>query len=212
MFVLSFLTFSYVIFCFKINGWQIEHLNEFNQTITDWVYTIDETEFQKTSSIKTIIEIIAYLIRDGLINLIISFFNILIFINVKKSLKNKQRFIYKPFSKRKSSSIRGNQPVANNKINSIDNKAMLMVIMTCLNNTFGRTPVLVVFILRNFLNSLFINDTLNKLACLAVYISYILNLFIYLFSNSIFRRVFKRGLLKILACSWLKFILNSPKL
>lgn len=205
MFVLSFLSFSYMIFCFKVNSWKIESLNEFNQTITDLIYTIDETEFHKTRT-KTVIEIIAYLTRDGLINLILSFLNIMIFINVKKSLKNKQRVIYKPSSR--ASAIGINQPVADNKIKNANTQVMLMVIMTCLNNAFGRTPVLVVFILRNFLNLYFINNTLNKLACLAVYISYILNLFIYFFTNSIFRRVFKRGLLKVLACTWLKFILN----
>ena len=82
MFVLSFLSFSYMIFCFKVNSWKIESLNEFNQTITDLIYTIDETEFHKTRT-KTVIEIIAYLTRDGLINLILSFLNIMIFINVK---------------------------------------------------------------------------------------------------------------------------------
>ena len=209
MFVLSFLSFSYMIFCFKVNSWKIESLNEFNQTITDLIYTIDETEFQKTR-IKTVIEIVAFVTRDCLINIVILFLNILIVVHVKKSLKKKQRIIYKPSIT--SIQIRENQLEVNKKINSIDTKAMLMVIMTCLNNAFGRTPVLVVFILRNFLNSDFINNRLNKLACLAVFISYILNLFIYFFTNSIFRRVFKRGLLKVFSLArGLNFLLDLRK-
>ena len=85
LFIISFLNFSYLIFCFKINGYEVEKVNEFtNKTETDWIYSIEETDFKKTTT-KTIIEIFAYVIRDGFINLVLSTLNILIFLDVKKS-------------------------------------------------------------------------------------------------------------------------------
>jgi hypothetical protein len=194
IFVLSFASFAYLIFCFEINGYEIE-VN--NGSETEWIYAIEDTPF-KTTSTKTTIEIIAYLSRDGLINLILLCLNMLIYFNVRKSLDKKKSFIH-------SKTPNGNK--SHGKIKSANTKAILMVILTCLNNVFGRTPILIVFVLRNFYNLLVLNTTVIKLACLAVYISYILNFFIYFLSNSRFRKIFKRHFITVcVACAWIEKI------
>ena len=212
IFSVSFLNFSYLFFCFKINGYEIKSENEFNQTVTNWIYSIEDTEFKKTT-LKTILEIFAYVLRDGLINLVLLLLNILIFQHVKRSLNNKKKVIY-------SASTNG-KPTDNNslvetncdqrrkslkkndeKIKKANFKAALMVILTCLNNLYGRTPILVVFVLRNFYDLEIINNIINKMACLSVYISYILNFFIYFFSNSRFRKILKRHIFLFVTCKW----------
>jgi hypothetical protein len=208
IFVISFLTFSYLIFCFSINGYEMELKNEFNETITDRIYSIEETEFKKSST-KTTIEIIAFVSRDGFINLALTCLNIAIFLNVKNSLNNKKKVLYMAntdmsvvetncdFAKKSSNT-------SDEKIKKANIKAVLMVILTCLNNIFGRTPILIVFILRNFYDLEIINNTVNKIACLCVYISYIMNFFIYYFSNSRFRKILKRHFFLFVTCTWIE--------
>ncbi len=186
IFALSFASFVYLIFCFEINGYEIE-VN--NGSETEWIYAIEDTPF-KTTSTKTTIEIVAYFSRDGLINLILLCLNMFIYFNVRQSLEKKRTFIQKTTSHHINAPNGGNK--SHGKIKSANTKAILMVILTCLNNVFGRTPILIVFVLGNFYNSLILKTTVTKLACLAVYISYILNFFIYFLSNSRFRTIFKR--------------------
>ena len=58
MFILSFFTFSYLIFCFEINEYVVEVKNMYtiteNDTITERIYAIVDTEFKATSA-KTVI-------------------------------------------------------------------------------------------------------------------------------------------------------------
>jgi hypothetical protein len=209
IFVISFLTFSYLIFCFNINGYEVELKNEFNETITDRIYAIEETEFKKSSA-KTTIEIIAFVSRDGFINLVLTCLNVAIFLNVKNSLNNKKKVLYMAntadMSVAETNCDIAKKPASNSdeKIKKANIKAVLMVILTCLNNIFGRTPILIVFILRNFYNLEILNNTINKIACLCVYISYIMNFFIYYFSNSRFRKILKRHFFLFITCKWIE--------
>ena len=101
---------------------------------------------------------------------------------MRQSLEKKKSFIHKTTSRQINAPKDCNKSYG--KIKSASSKAILMVILTIhsygyLNNVFGRTPILIVFVLRNFYNLLVLNTAAIKLACLAVYIGYILNFFIY---------------------------------
>jgi len=179
MLILSVVTFSYLFFCFEVD-W-IDN-SDFNST-THGFYAIKPQNFNRTS-LKKIIEIIAYLIRDFLMILILILMNILIYMQVKNALKNKKKLLY-------NSAFINNSDLNNltlikhkTKMKHASKKTIIMVAITSLNNIFGRVPILLYFIIRNIYEE---NEILGKIGILTVYISYSLNSLIFFFINNRFR-------------------------
>ena len=89
-----------------------------------------------------------------------------------------------------------------NQIKNANTKIVMMVILSCLNNIFGRIPVLVQQLLENFYDL----GGFYKISCLLVYLSYILNFFIYFYCNKRFREVFKSHFWTLVKFAWIKKI------
>lgn len=177
--ILSVVTFSYLPFCHEVD-W-IGHLD--SNSSTKGFYAIKPKDFNRTT-IKKIIEIISYLIRDFIIILILILMNVLIYFQVKNALKNKKKLLYNSKSVKDFSS---NKIKYNSKLRHANKKIILMVVITSLNNIFGRIPILFYFIQRNVYEE---NEILGKIGVLAIYISYSLNFFIFLLVNKRFRSAF----------------------
>jgi hypothetical protein len=190
MVILSIVPFLYLFFCFEI-GW-IDSLDfKFsNETASIGFYAIIPKKFNDTFY-KKIIEIISYLIRDFLMVSILLLMNILIYLHVRNALNNKKKLLYNS-----SASDNFNLDFTNvtvkkrkSKIDLANKRIVLMVVLTSLNNIFGRVPMLLYFILKNAYKE---NTILGEIGILAIYVSYSLNLFIFLLINSRFRRVLKQ--------------------
>ncbi|CAF0792570.1 unnamed protein product [Brachionus calyciflorus] len=187
--------FSYQVFMFEIVLIEKEILN-----VTICEYTLEKSEFSKTR-IKTVLEISAFLIRDGINLIILIVLNSIIFLRFRNELIRKKVF-FKPTNSNLKVSIQRDELVINiknlnlntlnqvrdelvpinasllNRIKKSQNKQAIMVIITCLSCCIGRIPILIFFILRNFDNEEKYHN-FTKLAILAVYLSYILNVYLY---------------------------------
>ena len=77
-------------------------------------------------------------------------------------------------------------------LKKVNLKVGVMVSMTCLNCLFGRMPILFSYLYRNVSNDVYVLYLVDRLAVLAVYLSYGLYFFIYLLTNNKFKSlVFK---------------------
>lgn len=172
----------------------------------DWIYLMAETYFFRTT-FKKIYELFWFSFRDGVLLFIIIILNILIYIQVIKSLNNKKKMLKKS----------GNVPVLKDEMNSNENESVnknetkknqsknknkedravkkltIMVVLGCINTIVNRTPVLILFIMRNIIGWTGPVPTFNAVAGLIVYATYSLYFFLYFYSNKRFRKVFYEG-------------------
>ncbi len=189
MLILSIVPFLYLFLCFEI-GWIDSWDNKFsNGTVSIGFYAIQPKQFNDTFY-KKIIEIISYLIRDFLMVSILLLMNILIYLHVRNALNNKKKLLYNSSASDNFTFDSANITIKKrkSKIDHANKKVVLMLVLTSLNNIFGRIPMLLYFILKNAYKE---NTIMGELGILAIYVSYSLNLFIFLLINSRFRRDLK---------------------
>ena len=201
MFVISFFLFAYLLFCYEINKYELFETNESNQTTSRVIYSIDKLYFEKTK-LKSTIEIFAYLIRDGIMVLILIILNILIYLHVRKSLIKKKRMLLADRYTETTQSIKGSN--IKKKLKNVNIKIIAMVILTTLNNVCGRVPMLIYFIVRNFSTSKLI-DIFCKIGVISIFVSYTLSFFIFYFCNNRFRQIFQK---KIAGIFFRRILLN----
>ena len=194
IFVISFLLLFYTTVCFYIRDDKIEEIDGFNLTVSHRVYSLGVTEFSRSTS-KKIIQTAVYLIRDLFMILFLFILDILICLNVVNSLKSKKKLLYAA-NNEATTSFEINKESKKKQINKINRiqraniKIVMMIVLASFNNIFGRIPVLVQQILENFIDM----KDFYKIAALMVYMSYVVNFFIYICFNKRFRKILGRYL------------------
>jgi len=186
IFIFSILIYLYQCFQFDINAKYVTINN-----VTQTYYVMEPNSFFD-SEIKKIIEIVAFIIRDGINSLILIVMNILIFLNIKRYSKNKNSLFKNKYQNERSIQDETTKEISNFSLKKISMKVAIMVWMTCLNCLFGRIPILVSYIYRNISSDFYALYLIDRIAVLTVYVSYALYFFIYLTSNKKFKdTVFK---------------------
>ena len=189
--------FSCVIFSFHLTTYRIIGMDFFDTNLnkTNTKFLLQRDKFSD-SSLKKILEVSAFIFRDGLSLSILTVLNILVFIRVKKSFSKKRKIfsssqIDQIDSLRETSFFnhqKSNKKKVLNRINKFEYRHSIIVIVSCINYIIGRIPIMVYFILKNLSNE---NDLLLKGAVLTVFVSYNLNFFIYYLSNKRFQKILK---------------------
>lgn len=187
-FLLSCLMYSYQLFMFDMVSYQILEV-DLNQTVINQriIYESKPNEFYNKSIFKKAIEMFVSIYRDGILLSVLIILNILIYFQVIKTLRNKKMLL--------NTNANNNQQILNSSSSTnrasakAHNKMVLMVLIGSTNVFLGRIPILIDFILRNLIKN---HDMLNKLAVLAVYVSYSINFFLYYYTNLRFRNVFNQ--------------------
>jgi hypothetical protein len=202
IFVVSGLLYVYQFFDKTLTGYLVAFQENDNVTIK-LLYRDESTEFDKTLA-KKVLEMGVFLLRDLLLLGILIFLNVLIYLRVKQTMKNKKSVLKYMLNNREETATQIDANIQNksdltksaknrtNNIQKTQNKTTLMVIFNGLNYIFGRTPILIYFILINIgirTDGVYLY---NQFAVLAVYISYTIKFFFYYYSNNKFRKIFKK--------------------
>ena len=181
IFLFSSLIYVYQCFQFDI----VVHYLTINN-VTKTYYAMETNNFFE-SDLRKSIEIAAFVIRDGINSIILIIMNILIYISIKKYAKKKHSLFAKKFSSENSTQHATSNMESTETLKKISVKVGVMVLMTCLNCLFGRTPILFSYLYRNVSNDAYALYLVDRLAVLAVHLSYGLYFFIYLFTNNKFK-------------------------
>lgn len=207
--------FGMVLFLFQIFEYKIEcqqqlviypSLNNNNSETSsnahvEYVCDIEYDVFHY-NPVKMMLELLAFIIRDGINLLLLIILNVLIFLRAREGIRNKKLILgyltVKDGQKSKLLSV----------ISRTKYKLTLMVILNSFNCMMGRLPIMVFFIVRNFNESeqvLFF----RKLAVLFVYLSYAFNFFFFYFTNKKFHKSLNEHFVYILCCFCFKKAQNS---
>ena len=201
----SILIYIYILFIKEIRSHDVLFINAENEIISySIIYLSYDTEFSKTIS-KKVIEIAVVVLRDGIFLLTLVILNIVIYLHVRKSIMKKKKML-KQKDKDNGTMIKteasiDDVSVSNNQTNGKKSnserkssraqyKLTIMVIIGSLNCILGRLPILTDFIVQNIIGW---NDQvklLNMYACLAVYVSYSIYFFLYMYTNKRFNKIF----------------------
>lgn len=202
IFIVSALLYIYQFFDKTLTGYWVAFEENDNITIK-LLYRDEATEFDKTLA-KKVLEMGVFLLRDLVFLGLLIFLNVLIYLRVKQTMKNKKSVLKYMLNNREETATQtdvNNQVKSDftkstkkrtNNIQKTQQKTTLMVVFNGLNYIFGRTPILIYFIL---VNSGIRTDGVylyNQFAVLAVYISYTIKFFLYYYSNNKFRKTFKK--------------------
>lgn len=191
MVMISGVVFLFQLVQYSINQHKIVEIGE-NGTILN--KTIFKTEIYEQINLRivAVIEIISFSIRDGLLSAILIVLNILLFDEVKRKMKTKKMLLY-------SINAQDTKPAINedtclnmsSKLNAekSKNRVSIMVLLSCLNSIIGRTPILLFFVLRNFIKSDL--TVLLYFAIICIYLSYSLFFFLYYTRNKLFKKIFQ---------------------
>jgi hypothetical protein len=183
VFLFSCVLYSYMFFLNYIKV-DFSENNGFNQTWTQVLgYKLGYTEFNETS-LKKFIDILVFVIRDGVCLAILVALNIVIFYKVKTAL-SKKKLILSPEQTSTSNNMK------KKKLKSSNRKTSIMVIVISLSYTIGRLPYLVNSIIGNISSSV---DILSFISVLCIFVSYDSYFFIYYFFNNRFRSLFKESI------------------
>jgi hypothetical protein len=181
IFVFSCLMYVYQCFQFDISA-QFLTINN----VTKTYYAMEANSFFK-SDLRKSIEIGAFVIRDGINSIVLIIMNILIYISIKKYAKKKHSLFANKFSTETSTQRAISNMESSETLKKISVKVGVMVLMTCLNCLFGRTPILFSYLYRNVSNDAYALYLVDRLAVLTVHLSYGFYFFIYLLTNNKFR-------------------------
>jgi hypothetical protein len=200
----SILIYIYILFRKEIRSHDVLFINADNDIISYTViYLSYDTEFSKTIW-KKVIEITVVVIRDGIFLLALVILNIIIYLHVRSSIMKKKKMLNKEngtMIKKEASiddvsisnhptAVNGKKSKSEKKSRRAQYKLTIMVIIGSLNCILGRLPILSDFIVQNIIGW---NDQvklLNMYACLAVYVSYSINFFLYMYTNKRFNKIF----------------------
>jgi hypothetical protein len=185
--LLSFLLYAYQIFDKKIACYTVAYQNTLRQVCRD-----ERTRFSETT-VKKAFEIGVFILRDLVLLMLLMSLNVLIFLRVKRSMKNKRSILNCRIKRGEQLAIKSNAQ-RKDTVKSIERtqqRTALMVLLNGLNYFMGRTPILVYFIWNNLDNWSDAMLYYLQAAVLAVYLSYTIKFFLYYKSNSKFRRSFR---------------------
>jgi hypothetical protein len=181
--------FEYSVFCYS-------HYDNCN---------IRVDEKLQRSVFHRVIEIFAFVLRDGFNWVCLVVLNVLIFVKVRSDMGRKLKLlkIQKSMKSSTPTTATAESNAAENTLNSIGrtkSKLTLMVVMSSVNCALGRLPIMVYFIMINFIK---MNDTMSlflNLAISFVFVSYSVNFFFLYFTNKKFKALFNQYLGKIRKC------------
>jgi hypothetical protein len=189
IFLFSVLLYLYQIFDKKITCYMVQYENSLRRLCRD-----EPTEFSETLAKKSL-EMGVFILRDFVFLLLLMALNVLIFFQVKRSMKNKKSVLKYVIHNRKEEKVAIKYDSSTQEtlksIERTQQRATLMVFFNGLNYFFGRTPILIYFVwynLEDWSDSLLL---CLQIAVLAVYLSYTLKFFLYCYSNNKFKRSFK---------------------
>jgi hypothetical protein len=207
IFLFSISIYIYIIFIKEIRSHDVLFIDSKDVILSyTIIYLSYDTEFSKTT-VKKIMEISVVVLRDGIFLLTLVILNIIIYLHVRSSIMKKRRMLNRDNgsmikTEAEAASIDdlsiNNHPTTINvkkskserKNNKAQYKLTIMVIIGSLNCILGRLPILSDFIVQNIIGW---NDQvklLNMYACLAVYVSYSINFFLYMYTNKRFNKIF----------------------
>lgn len=229
--IVSILLFFYQLFEYKIvcdniplSFWPFANISsDSNNNQTIYMCNIEYESFHY-STFHSVIEILAFFIRDGLNLILLILLNLMIFVRVKKGMNKKKSILNNNNNKTKrsesaglatSSDVKSNETArragslidrnhsSNKRLRSISKtkyKLTIMVIMSSVNCALGRLPIMIFFIIRNFGE----NEAVlyfRKIAVVFVYLSYDFNFFFLYFTNKKFKMLFNRYFLALATCN-----------
>jgi hypothetical protein len=143
--------------------------------------------------IKTVLEVVTFFIRDFVCLVILIIINLKLYLRLRKNIKTKAKFRRQNIE---SNKMTQNQEIVNNvgkkdiiKLVKFESKMTIMFIVIFINHIFGRMPILLFFIIRNFHDGIEMFYFI-RIAVFHIYLSYSISFFFYFFSNKKFKRVF----------------------
>ena len=187
----SMVAFVFVILERQINSYEIIEVDSDEQNINSRViYLVYGTYYSKTK-LNQILVCFWFLFRDGFLLIMLLLLNILIYLNVSKSLKKKIIF-----SKKQNNVSNENK----NKNDRAQTKLTIMVICTSINFIIGRLPILFGIIMMTLVDKDWSKrvDILMKIGCTTVFLSYAFLFFFNYQFNKKFRKIFFMTVRKIL--------------
>ena len=201
VFVFSSLCYLYLIFTKEIRLINLVEINEKNESLNlRIIYQMNTTHFWDTN-LKKILEIVVFFVRDGINLTILITLNILIYVRVLGVIKTKERIfnnMQNRTSKMSSCNYSSNGDIqiqscySDQSLPKLERKVTIMVIAGCINHLIGRLPILISFLLKNYIvwdRFLIIFDSI---AVTTVYISYMMNFFIFYLTNNRFKVLCKK--------------------
>lgn len=152
-------------------------------------------EFFQTRMV--VFEIYSFMVRDGLLLVILLVVNYKIAMKIRANLRNKMAL------KGGGRLSRGGSQSSNSVGETQKTNLTKMILADCANSTLGRLPILVYFLINNIWAKLETSFPFKSLCAFAIYLSFLMKLFLYYYFNKRFRVIFGRGLkslLRILRC------------
>jgi hypothetical protein len=181
-FLFSVILFLYKIFEFDIKSVVLSKPADppfRNASVYDFYY-IQRSGFSFTVFYK-FNQIAGFVLRDFVNVFVLIVLNVLIYLEVRKSMKKKAYL--------------QNNEEATASMKSLDNSLKLMVFLTSLNSVLGRVPIAVWSILDGIYDDAWENYYHYCFVGVAmVYVSYLFHFVLYFFTNKLFRKIFKRNL------------------
>jgi hypothetical protein len=132
------------------------------------------------------------LVRDGLLLAILLVVNYKIGMKIRANLRNKMAL------KGGGRLGRGGSQSSNSVRETQKTNLTKMILADCANSTLGRLPILVYFLINNIWAKLETSFPFKSLCAFAIYLSFLMKLFLYYYFNKRFRVIFCRGLKSLL--------------
>jgi hypothetical protein len=206
LFVFLFSIFIYLqeLFSRIIKGWTLIEINQTN-IIADQrtYYSIQTTSFSSLMT-KKIISNIVFLIRDCLNLIILIVLNILIYVNVIKSIK-KKRIIFLKSNKvddisKNNSTYSSNSTTTSrlSKIDKTERKVTFMVIFSSLTYISSRIPLLIIVLASEYSGVGLWGTTFGLFTTVYLYVTYLIDILYYYLFNERFRKILNGYIFQIL--------------
>jgi hypothetical protein len=194
LYLISALIYSYKFFAVFIDAEPYGPLfnNATNKSSFQYVgYKISSTKFDKSFT-KKLIEIIAFVIRDGISLIVLIALNFLIYFKFKKTIAKKKRILKLNISFFTTNNK--NEANINNKLKRSKRKTAFMVMIVSICYTIGRMPIMISFIIRNLYDETNGMRIFRIASVISVILSYDSYFFIYYFTNNNFKKLFRQYL------------------
>jgi hypothetical protein len=199
--------FGLILFSYQLAQYEVIGKTVLDETKnqTKIVYIQNNRPFND-HIIKTILEVVTFFIRDFVCLAILIIINMNLYLRLRKNIKSKAEFCRQNNRSQKHERVVKDEDKNMIKLVKFESKMTIMFIVIFINHIFGRMPILLFFIIRNFYDGI-IMFYFIRIAVFHIYFSYSISFFFYFFSNRKFKRVFLKHYL--FKC-W-KFIRNKNK-
>ena len=199
------LLFSIVLFSYQLVQYEVIEKSVYDQTrnVTKIIYVQHNRPFNDYK-IKTILEVATFFIRDFVCLAILITINLKLYLRLRKNIKTKAKFRRQKYESRmvsqnQESTIGKDEDKNIVKLVKFESKMTIMFIVIFINHIFGRMPILLFFIIRNFHDGIEMFYFI-RLAVFHIYFSYSISFFFYFFSNKKFKRVFLTYFFNLFKC------------